>query len=119
MNVISKIVPVISIALLSGCATYQGTVIPKPEGKYEVISTGSSKDASMKDALGTAGKTCTDQMKRHVILNSQTEYQGAIKEDVKDSINNVLKIANMTSKNNYGSASGDEDYKTTLEFICE
>ena len=109
-----------AIAVLTGCATSKmGNVIPAENDLYQVISVGKSEDAALASALYSAETTCKQRRLRHIVLNHKTEYKGMISGDAGETVEKVLEIILKETGKEAPSVSGENDYRTTMQFKCE
>ena len=108
----------LALLSLTACAPKLGTVMPYEGGRY--VSTGTADNAA--DALElanlTAAKCCTDQARRHVILNAENSYQGAVSEEAGRLLDTAADLAALAG-GWVPTLSGDDDYQTRLTFRCE
>ncbi len=110
----------IATAALAGCAAPKmGNVIPAENDLYQVISVGKSEDAALASALYSAENTCKQRRLRHIVLSHKTEYKGLITAEAGETIEKVLDIILKESGNRAPTVSGDNDYRTTMQFKCE
>ncbi|MGZ8262162.1 MAG: hypothetical protein ACXW11_07220 [Methylotenera sp.] len=114
------IVP-IAVAILSGCASTpkMGNVIPAENDLYQVVSIGKSEDIALASALYSAETTCKQRRLRHIVLNHKTEYKGVIAEGANQTIDKALEIILRETGKEAPTLSGENDYRTTMQFRCE
>ena len=116
----SLLVIPIAAAVLSGCATHKmGNVIPGENNLYQVISTGKSENAALASALYSAETTCKQRQLRHIVLAHKTEYKGMISAGAGETIEKVLEIILNEPGKETPTVTGENDYKTTMQFRCE
>ncbi len=107
-------------AILSGCATHRmGNVIPAENNLYQVISVEKTEDAALASALYSAETTCKQRQLRHIVLSHKTEYKGIISAEAGETIEKVLEIILSETGKKAPDVSGDNDYRTTMQFKCE
>jgi len=110
----------IAIAVLSGCATPKmGNVIPSENDLYQVVSVGKSEDAALASALYSAETTCKQRRLRHIVLSHKTEYKGMISAGAGETVEKVLEIILRETGKETPAVSGENDYRTTMQFKCE
>ena len=110
----------IASATLAGCAAPKmGNVIPAENDLYQVISVGKTEDAALASALYSAENTCKQRRLRHIVLSHKTEYKGLITAEAGEAVEKVLEIILKESGNKSPAVSGDNDYRTTMQFKCE
>jgi hypothetical protein len=111
-----------SSILLVGCSSITspklGNVIPQPEGKFQVVTSGTSADSALKSGLYTAETTCKKQKMTHVITGQSNSYKGLTSEANSKKIAVAVGIASAVSGVRLPSLSG-EDYELTMDFYCE
>ena len=106
--------------LFSGCATHRmGNVIPAENNAYQVISIGKTEDSALASALYSAETTCKQRQLRHIVLSHKTEYKGIISAEAGEAIGKVLDIILSETGSKTPDVSGDNDYRTTMQFKCE
>lgn len=113
---------VVSIAavFLSGCATHRmGNVIPAENNLYQVISVEKTEEAALASALYSAETTCKQRQLRHIVLNHKTEYKGMVSAEAGETIEKVLEIILSETGKKAPDVSGNNDYRTTMQFRCE
>jgi len=113
------IIPIAALALWSCSTTKMGNVIPAENDLYQVISVGKSEDAALASALYSAETTCKQRRLRHIVLNHKTEYKGMISGDAGETVEKVLEIILKETGKEGPSVSGENDYRTTMQFKCE
>ena len=120
MNRSLYIVPVVA-AILFGCASApkMGNVIPSENDLYQVISVGKSEDAALASALYSAETTCKQRRLRHIVLSHKTEYKGLVSADTGETVEKVLDIILNEAGKDTAVVSGENDYRTTMQFKCE
>ena len=108
----------LALLSLTACAPKMGTVMPYEGGRY--VSTGTAANAAeaLEMANRTAGQCCTDQSRRHVVLNIENQYQGVISEDAGRLLDTAADLAALAGGWVPTLSSGD-DYQTRLTFKCE
>jgi hypothetical protein len=110
----------ISAAVLCGCATHKmGNVIPAENNLYQVISVGKTENAALASAIYSAETTCKQRQLKHIVLSHKTEYKGIVSAETGEAIEKVLKIILSETDNKTPDVSGDNDYRTTMQFRCE
>ncbi len=110
----------IAAAILSGCTTHRmGNVIPAENNLYQVISIGKTEDKALASALYSAETTCMQRQLRHIVLNHKTEYKGIVSAEAGEAIEKVLDIIISETGSKTPDVSGDNDYRTTMQFKCE
>ena len=106
--------------MLAGCtAPKMGNVIPAENDLYQVISIGKSEDTALASALYSAETTCKQRRMRHIVLSHKTEYKGLITSEAGEAIEKVFEIILKESGKQSPAVSGDNDYRTTMQFKCE
>lgn len=107
-------------AILSGCATHRmGNVIPAENNLYQVISIENTEEAALASALYSAETTCKQRQLRHIVLSHKTEYKGIVSAEAGEAIGKVLDIILSETGSKTPDVSGDNDYRTTMQFKCE
>ncbi len=110
----------IASAVLAGCATPKmGNVIPAENDLYQVISVGKTEDAALASALYSAESTCKQRRLRHIVLSHKTEYKGMVSAEAGETIEKVLDIILKETGNKAPTVTGENDYRTTMQFKCE
>ncbi len=110
----------IATAILTGCATPKmGNVIPAENDVYQVISVGKTEDAALASALYSAETTCKQRRLRHIVLSHKTEYKGLITAEAGEAVEKVLEIILKETGNKAPAVTGENDYRTTMQFKCE
>ncbi len=110
----------IATAAIAGCAAPRmGNVIPAENDLYQVISIGKTEDAALASALYSAETTCKQRRLRHIVLSHKTEYKGLVSAEAGETIEKVLDIIINESGSKAPAISGENDYKTTMQFKCE
>lgn len=107
-----KTILALSLAALAGCAS-NATIIPQVDGQYKSVAQDYEKNAALKTALKSARKTCGEISKRHVVIDTQTEYSGMLSEKNREMADTALVLAGV------GWVSGNnDDYQVTVTFDC-
>lgn len=107
--------------LLAGCAapTKMGNIIPQAGGKYQVVTSGESKDEALKSALFSAESTCKERKMRHIVTSQKTSYQGMVSEDANRTMDKAAGVVAALSGAWVPTLSNDDDYQITIGFACE
>ena len=115
------VVCVVGVAILGGCAASpkMGNIIPQSGGKYQVITTGPSRDEALKSALFSAESTCKERNMRHIVSAQSTSYKGMVSEEANKTMNRAASIVGAVTGTWIPTLSEDEDYQMTLGFSCE
>lgn len=98
------------VLLLSSCA--QTSIFPTGNNTYSSVSTSSAQGPAESDAKAKAEAQCTKQGKRLVVLQHQTNYQGA---------DTSTKIAGGVISGLIGGpnmAVSSSDYQVKMQFKC-
>jgi len=115
-----SLVIVLVAAAFTGCTTTKmGNVIPAENDVYQVISVGKSEDAALASALYSADTTCKQRRLRHIVISHKTEYKGIISAEAGTTIEKVLEIVLEETGKKASAVSGENDYRTTMQFKCE
>jgi hypothetical protein len=111
-----------STVVLFGCGSItspkMGNVIPQAEGKFQVMTTGSSQDSAMKSALYTAETTCKKKKMVHVVTGQNSTYKGLASEETSKKVAAAVGVVSAVSGLKLPSLAG-EDYHLTMDFYCE
>ncbi|MDO9144635.1 hypothetical protein [Rhodoferax sp.] len=109
------------VAVLSGCAASpkMGNIIPQSGGKYQVITSGPSRDEALKSALFSAESTCKERNMRHIVSAQSTSYKGVVSEDANKTMDRAASLVAAVTGTWIPTLSDDEDYQMTLGFSCE
>ena len=102
--------------VLAGCASTNGTVMPKGDGTYHLVTQAATERAAMKMAQADAELTCKKdyRSKRYVMLDHNSEYIG-IKVNKGNSTASSI-AANVVEF--AGRMNNAENYKVEMEFRC-
>lgn len=109
---------VLGIVVLEGCSTVQTTVLPQANDHYQVIATARNSAEAQQGAVAKAGKVCSDQQKKLVVISNHEKYQGSSKQlavisDVAD------QAAMMAGVVGAPSTRTNTDYKVIVDFRCD
>jgi len=116
----SLVIVLAAAAVFAGCTTTKmGNVIPAENDVYQVISVGKSEDAALASALYSADTTCKQRRLRHIVISHKTEYKGVVSGEAGQTIEKVLEIILDETGKKASAVSGDNDYRTTMQFKCE
>lgn len=116
----SLVIVLTAAAAFAGCTTTKmGNVIPAENDVYQVISVGKSEDAALASALYSADTTCKQRRLRHIVISHKTEYKGVVSAEAGATIEKVLEIVLEETGKKTSAISGDNDYRTTMQFKCE
>ena len=111
-----------STVVLFGCSSISspklGNVIPQAEGKFQVVSTGSSEESALKSALYTAETTCKKKKMVHVVTGQNASYKGLTSEANSKKVAAAVGVVSAVSGIKLSSLVGD-DYHITLDAYCE
>lgn len=111
---------IVALGVLTGCASQKlGTVIPQPDGMYQVMGTGAAKNDALEMALHTAETTCRKVQRRHVVLAQNTKYKGLVSEDANATLNKASEFAAAFAGAWLPTLSNDDDYQVTLAVRCD
>lgn len=119
MRLYSVMVLITTIALYGCGAPKMGNVIPAENDLYQVISVGKTEDAALASALYSAETTCKQRRMRHIVLSHKTEYKGLVSAEAGEAIEKVLDIILNETSGKKPAVSGENDYRTTMQFKCE
>ena len=108
---------------LAGCASTptNSLALKKADNSYEVTGIGKTNLIAKNNAISAANKTCGARQ-TPVLINENTEYQGALKGVVNEQTGKMIGAAADILGGITGtktSISGDADYQTTLNFMCQ
>lgn len=108
---------------LTGCASTptNSLALKKADNSYEVTGIGKTNLIAKNNAISAANKTCGSRQ-IPVVINEQTEYQGALKGVVNEQTGKMIGAAADILGGITGtrtSISSDSDYQTTLNFMCQ
>lgn len=108
------------IAILAGCALHpdMGTVIPKENDEYEVVTVDADKDQALKEALYSAEVTCEKRHLRYVVVDYRTEYRGMFSENMQPAVEQARDIIEATTGQSLPPVKHDDDYRMTMQFKC-
>jgi hypothetical protein len=108
--------------ILFGCSSLTspklGNVIPQAEGKFQLITTGTSEESALKSGLYTAETTCKKRKMTPVVSGQSTTYKGLIPEGNSKKVAAAVGVVSAVSGVRLPSLSG-EDYQLTMDFYCE
>jgi hypothetical protein len=102
----------------TGCGHHQvASVLPKGGDKYEVVGEGENEQEAYKNAESEARYTCENNSeKKLTVLNEESQYQGANKEDKDKVSGGNIALAIFTGHS--GKERSADDYKVKLLISC-
>ncbi len=102
----------------TACGHHQvASVLPKGADKYEVVGEGENEQEAYKNAESEARYTCeNDREKKLTVLNEESQYQGANKEDKDKVSGGNIALAIFTGRS--GKERNADDYKVKLLISC-
>ncbi|MFP4110594.1 MAG: hypothetical protein ACLFTF_06160 [Desulfonatronovibrio sp.] len=108
------------VLVLWGCApTSNSVVLPGEDGKYQVVTFGSSEKSANQEALAKATETCEQKNQSVIVVNHATQYQGGLGKGDKELLKIGGQIASMIEGQDYSlDTSSPDDYKVVMEFKC-
>lgn len=99
--------------LLASCAST--TIYPGPNGNYSLVTTSSEQGYAQKDARKKAAEYCQSIGKNLVVINHQTNYNGADKNNAA-----LIGLASSIFTPDAGNpAKSNQDYEVKMNFRCE
>ncbi len=108
--------------VLFGCSTISspkmGNVIPQAEGKYQLVTSGTSEESALKSGLYTAETTCKKKKMTPVVTGQSNTYKGLLPEGNSKKVAVAVGVVSAVSGVRLPSLSG-EDYQLTMDFYCE
>lgn len=106
------------LLIVTGCGHHQvASVLPKGSDKYEVVGEGENEQEAYKNAESEARYTCeNDSSKKLTVLNEESQYQGANKEDKDKVSGGNIALAIFTGHS--GKERNADDYKVKLLISC-
>ena len=111
-----------STVILFGCGSITspklGNVIPQADGKFQVMTTGTSEDSALKSGLYTAETTCKKKKMVHVVTGQSSSYKGLTSEENSKKVAVAVGVVSAVAGLKLPSLSG-EDYHLTMDFYCE
>jgi hypothetical protein len=113
----NKLLIMLTVSALAGCATNDAQIVPQPNGIYQSIATGASKEDVRISTLKAAEDTCNKRNLRHIVTNEATSYKGLVSEDAGRMIEMAVSILSTTGF--LPGTKSDKDYEMTLTFYCE
>jgi hypothetical protein len=104
-------------ALSAGCATQYGTVLPKGDGTYTVVTKAQTENDALKMAQKDAQSTCKKEAgtKRFVTLTHASKYVGP---EIAASKEGGMKGVAASLLEQAARANNTENYKVEMQFRC-
>jgi hypothetical protein len=110
----------VSCGLLAGCAD-NTTILPHGNNRYTVVALSHSEGDATKSAMKKATDICAQTGKSVNVVEHRSVYQGLDKKD-KALAGFAGDVLDVVSRDGFGSSHSettDDDYKVTLEFVCQ
>jgi hypothetical protein len=118
MSTVSRLaVAGLCAALAAGCATQYGTVLPKGDGTYTVVTKAQTERDALKMAQKDAESTCKKEAgtKRFVTVNHTSAYVGP---EIAASKDGGMRGVAASLLEQAARANNDENYKVEMLFRC-